>query len=499
MSATPSFGSLTGSGNPLPAPTADTPFRMVVLGDFSGRGNRGRQGDSSDIAARKLHKIDRGNFEQVMEKLAISINLTVEDDTVTLPFRTLDDFHPDQIISRVDQFDSLDTDYDKSMLLRQLLHNADFQALEATWRGLDWMLRRALKGGKVEVHLFDLTLEEFVADLTASEDLTESGVNQNLIEKGVHGPKGAPWALFVSTYQLQPTARHADVLGRMAKIGQETRAPFLAGLPLAVLVKAYDKDATAAAAWQALRQLPESALLGLVLPRFLARLPYSEGTVTIDSFTFEEFGAGGKKKKYLWGSAALACAALLGQNFQKNGWALKPGGFLDLTDMPLHAFVENDEEQATLAEAWLNRAMVEQMGKQGFMCLLCVKGRDQMQLFRFQSLQAPPAGQPFAELQGPWGEAGAAAPAPRPAPASTQAKIGGPTTKPPPAAPVEELTAAPPAEEEDPELAAMMRELEGGGAEAPAAAPPAEAAPAEDPELDAMMKELMGGEETPES
>ena len=510
-SSVPTFGTIASTHSAVPSPVAETPFRMVVLGDFSGRGNRGRQGDSGDIARRKLHKIDRGNFEEMMEKLAVTLSLTLDDETVELTFIDLDDFHPDKLVPKIPRFDDLDTDYQKSGLLRNLLNNADFQSLEAAWRGLDWMLKRAQKGGQVEVSLFDLTLDEFVADLTAAEDLTKSGVYQNLIEKGVHGPKGAPWTLFVGNYLFQPTAQHADVLGRIARIGRETAAPFLGGLPLSVLVKSYDKDPAASAAWTALRKLPEAGLLGLALPRFLMRPPYGENTINIDVFTFEEFAVTVKKKRYLFANAAWACAALLGQGFLKDGWAFTPGNVLDLTDMPMYVYMEDDEEEVMLAEAWLNRQMVEQMGKFGFMSLLCVKGRNQLQLYRFQSLALPAANEPFSPLLGSWGQEGVGKMPSRSLPSvSVGMGIGDPSMKAPPppppapqAAPKSAAAAAAPppvaaeapAEEMDPELAALMAELEQPAAPAPppAAASEPAAEPEMDPELAALMAELEGG------
>jgi hypothetical protein len=264
-----------------------------------------------------------------------------------------------------------------------------------------------------------------------------------------------------------------------------------------------------------LRKLPEAGLLGLGMPRFLLRQPYGENTVTIDSFTFEEVPAT-KKKKYLWGNPALACASLLCQGFNKDGWSFKPGNVLDLIDMPMHVYTDDDEEQTTLAEAWLNRPMVEQQSKFGFMCLLCVKAANRMQLFRFQALAQPGADKPFAELLGPWGQEGIGKlPSSKPPlSVSVGMGVGEPSLKAPPPPPPEpkpaakepapgkapaepEEAPAPAAEPEmDPELAALMAELEGGEPAAAAPAAPAPAAAAEpemDPELAALMAELEGG------
>ena len=159
--------------------------------------------------------------------------------------------------------------------------------------------------------------------------------------------------------------------------------------------------AAAAAAWDALRRLPEAALLGLALPRFLLRPPYGSDTSSIDRFEFEEFGREAGKKPYLWGNGALACAALLAQSFHKQGWAFRPGAALDLTDLPMHVGTDEDGDSvATVAETWVDRRLAEPLGRQGFMCLLGVRGVNALQLARFQSLALPPADQTVQRFMG---------------------------------------------------------------------------------------------------
>jgi type VI secretion system protein ImpC len=86
-------------------PTEETPFRILVVGDFSGRESRER------ASARGLLKpvaIDRDNFQEVMAGMGIHLRLGREgDEGATLRFRELDDFHPDRIYERVDIFREL--------------------------------------------------------------------------------------------------------------------------------------------------------------------------------------------------------------------------------------------------------------------------------------------------------------------------------------------------------------------------------------------------------
>jgi type VI secretion system protein ImpC len=83
------------------------PFRIVVLGDFSGRQNRGLCETGDAIAQRRCLRIDRDNFEQVMEKLDVRLNrmmVVPEEGPLSLQFQELDDFHPDRLFDQLGLF-----------------------------------------------------------------------------------------------------------------------------------------------------------------------------------------------------------------------------------------------------------------------------------------------------------------------------------------------------------------------------------------------------------
>lgn len=83
----------------------ETPFRMLFLSDFRGRGSRGA-GQGTDW---KPIAIDRDNFEQVMARLGVEVHLTLPDrsEPLALRFAELDDFHPDRLYQRVPVFEEL--------------------------------------------------------------------------------------------------------------------------------------------------------------------------------------------------------------------------------------------------------------------------------------------------------------------------------------------------------------------------------------------------------
>ena len=53
-------------------------------------------------------------------------------------------------------------------MLRPLLHDPAFQALERTWRGVGWLVNRLDLGEELELYLLDVSLEELRADAASA-------------------------------------------------------------------------------------------------------------------------------------------------------------------------------------------------------------------------------------------------------------------------------------------------------------------------------------------
>jgi type VI secretion system protein ImpC len=84
----------------------DTPFRVLILGDFSGRANRGLF--ETRLGSRRPVPIDRDNFDAALEKLRPELLFPLtESPALGIRFKGLDDFHPDRLFERLDLFRAL--------------------------------------------------------------------------------------------------------------------------------------------------------------------------------------------------------------------------------------------------------------------------------------------------------------------------------------------------------------------------------------------------------
>ncbi len=91
-------------------PSEETPFRVLLIGDWSGRANRGLSASSEELKAWRPLLVDRDNLDQIMARLGVKLHLPLTSDgsqSLTITFNQLDDFHPDRLFNRLEIFDSL--------------------------------------------------------------------------------------------------------------------------------------------------------------------------------------------------------------------------------------------------------------------------------------------------------------------------------------------------------------------------------------------------------
>jgi len=292
-------------------------------------------------------------------------------------------------------------------LMRAVLHNPDFQALEAAWQAAFLLVRQLETGSQLKLYLIDISKEELAADLDSAKDLRDTGAYRILVEQSVETPGAEPWTLIVGNYSFGAGEEDAELLSGMARIANRAGAVFLAGasprlLGFAALESTPQprewKAAEKSGSWSELRRRAEAGSVGLALPRFLLRLPYGKKTSPLETFEFEEFPQAPVHEDYLWGNSAFVVALLLAQAFSDAGWEMRPGSVAQMEKLPVHVYVREGESLVKpCAEVLLTEDAVERMVEEGLIPLVSFKGRDAVRVGRFQSIAEPLRG-----LAGRW-------------------------------------------------------------------------------------------------
>jgi type VI secretion system protein ImpC len=461
-----SFADVKLDVNPGASPSAevmdpDTPFRILLMGDFSGRALKA----PTPATRWKPVSIDRDNFEQVLGRMGVAL------PKLSMYFAEMDDFHPDRIyenseifrtlrerrkagkppapppetraaaldvraarsgslldsileesppqparpVSRRDDLQSFvervtaphlvpaedpqavhfqeQVDAESGERMRAILHYPDFQALEAAWRALFWLVGEIESDTQIKLYVLDVSKGELESDLEA-DDLRETQTWRVLVKEAAATPDGEPWAVVAGNYAFANTGSDVQMLGRLAKIMRAAGAPFLGEAD----PKSKEPVGESTGLWEGLRRSPEAAWIGLAMPRFLLRAPYGKQSAPLETFDFEEMPGAPEHQSYLWGNPAFACVQLLAEGFAGDGWAMRPGKHSTIEGLPIHIYDDDGEPQAKpCAEVLLTEREIDWILEEGWIPLASVKSQGAVRVVRFQSIATPPAA-----LNGRW-------------------------------------------------------------------------------------------------
>jgi type VI secretion system protein ImpC len=289
--------------------------------------------------------------------------------------------------------------------MRSILHDAGFQALEASWRTAEFLARRVETGTQLRLYLVDVSRDELDADLD-SADALDTQLFGLLSDAAARLPSQARWSVIAGLYAFGSEPADARRLTALGRIARRLGAPWIAAASPAVLglptfentrdtgswTPVDDKE------WRSLRSSPDARWLGLAAPRFLLRAPYGEDGEVVESFAFEEDAPGGPV--FLWGNPAAACALLLAESFAADEWLMRLAGHNEIRELPLYLYRRDGETIAVpCAETLLTEDAVDALLELGLMPLITIRDADTIRLARFQSIASP-----VSPLAGPWAQ-----------------------------------------------------------------------------------------------
>jgi len=273
-------------------------------------------------------------------------------------------------------------------LMRAVLHDPGFQAVEAAWRGLDRVLHTLELDETLQLHVLDVSRAELAEDFASAPSLAETALYGIVVDRV--GDK--PWSLLVDCTPYGREQEDAALLARLGTLVQEVDAAVVAGMRWATFSAGFASREDERA-WSALRNSTAATSIAVAVPSILLRLPYGQGTDPVERFVFTEQISPPSPGRYLWGSPALAVAQLVAQSFAgAGGWDFAPGDESTIDDLPTHITKQDGESvQTPCAETWLPESKIDALIKEGLMPMVSAQGRGQVRVPRFQSIASPPA------------------------------------------------------------------------------------------------------------
>ena len=127
------------------------------------------------------------------------------------------------INERVAEIDKLLSDQ-----LNAIMHDAAFQALEASWRGLHDMVFGTSTSSRLKLRLLNVTKKELLKDLESAVDHDMSVLFKKIYEEEYGTFGGHPYSVLIGDYTFGRHPQDMALLDRIAKVAAAAHAPFIA-------------------------------------------------------------------------------------------------------------------------------------------------------------------------------------------------------------------------------------------------------------------------------
>ncbi len=220
--------------------------------------------------------------------------------------------------------------------LSNILHAKPFQKLEASWRGIQYLVetREDHPDARIAIRILNVSWGELKQDFEGASEFDQSQLFRKVYEEGLGQPGADPFSCLIADYSIHPrlTSDHRyddmHILRGLSSVAAAAFCPLIAnahpsmmsvdrfsdlrsGLDVQSLHSSLDFFA-----WQRFRETEDSRFVSLALPHILMRRPYRDETD--HGFPFTERVV--ESDDYLWGGAAFAMGEVLIRSFAESGW-----------------------------------------------------------------------------------------------------------------------------------------------------------------------------------
>lgn len=318
----------------------------------------------------------------------------------------------EQSAQKVDKLDKNLLDYHIGRIDQQIseqldavMHAPEFQTIEASWRGLKFLVDRTDFRRNVKIEVLDVSKESLRQDFEDAPEVIQTGFYRHTYIQEYDTPGGEPIGVTIANYEFDRNPQDIALLRNISKVAAAAHMPFVGSVGPAFFGKETMEEVSAIkdianyfdraeyTKWKSFRETDDSRYVGLTMPRVLARLPYGPDTVPVRNFNYVEQVKGPDHNRYLWANASFSFAANMVKSFINNGWCVQirgpqAGGLVE--DLPIHLYDLGTGNQVKIpTEVLLPETREFEFANLGFIPLSFYKNRDYACFFSANSAQKP--------------------------------------------------------------------------------------------------------------
>ena len=284
-----------------------------------------------------------------------------------------------------------------------ILHAAEFQQVESTWRGLDFLIQRTEFNENIKVEIFNASSQELLEDFEDAPEPNQTALFQTVYTQEYGQFGGEPYGVLIGDYAFTPSTQDVKLLEHMAALSAMTHAPFISGTaPEFFGLKNWSElpdlkeveslfEGPQYIKWRGLREQDDARNLGLTLPRLMGRPLFGEDK-PVRSFVYQEQASNGETD-YLWINACYAYATRLMESFARYRWCpniIGPQSGGAVLNLPVHLTeVDGTPLLNGPAETVISDRKEYELSELGFIPLTQRKNADNATFFSSNSVQQP--------------------------------------------------------------------------------------------------------------
>lgn len=280
--------------------------------------------------------------------------------------------------------------------INEIIHQPEFQDLEATWRGLYHLVTNTITSLSLKILIFPASKRDLLKDSERSLEFYQSGFFR-LISRDAWDL--VPFGLLLGIYEFGNSPQDLALLESLSHTAAANQTPFISAVSPELFqmngfrefyeVRDFSKifeqmTYSYYQKWRSIRLSGDSNFLGLCLPGILLRT----ADKSAKSFNFaEDFG---NPNCFLFGNPAFAFALKITESFSLNGWLAeitgKQNGLIE--DFPKTEVLADLDENKKIssAEIVIDERMTRQLSELGFICLSRLADTDEIYFLSARSV-----------------------------------------------------------------------------------------------------------------
>lgn len=302
--------------------------------------------------------------------------------------------------------DVANTDQALSLQVNAVMHSKVFKELEATWRGMAYLVFRSETGEMLKLRVLNITKEELRSDMDKAVEFDQSAIFKMIYEAeyGTYG--GNPYSLLVGGFEFDRSPMDMDLLNKIAQVAAASHAPFISAADSKLFdLDSFEKlakprdlakifESLEMAEWKSFRESEDSRYVSLALPRVLLRLPYGPKTDPVNGLAFEEDVNAPDTSKFLWGNAVYMMAERITNAFALYGWTaairgVEGGGLVDGLPVYTYKTANGDEAMICPTQVSITDRREKELNDLGFLAICHCKGTNEAAFFGGQTTNQP--------------------------------------------------------------------------------------------------------------